>query len=93
LGLIARGLNEEEVLNNCKQLFNKYVRSYRRYGQLEERLNQSGAKWWWLEEYPSDSPEPENTDLLTLGHPADSKHGILSMHSLPQESREFAMAA
>ena len=93
LGLVARGYTEEEAINNCKQLFNKYVRSYRQYGQLEKRLNQSGAKWWWLEEYPVDSPEPENTDLLMSNHPTDPKREIYTMNALTEKPREFAVAA
>ena len=64
LGLIARGQTEEEALRRCKRLFNKFVHAYRSVGQLEMRLKQAGATWWWLDEYPEGQPEPEDTDLL-----------------------------
>ena len=66
LGLIARGQTEEEAVRRCKQLFNKFVRAYRSVGQLEMRLNQADAQWWWLGEYPKENQEPENTDLLAV---------------------------
>ena len=66
LGLIARGQTEEEAERRCKKLFNKFVRAYRSVGQLEMRLNQADAKWWWLGEYPKEYQEPENTDLLAV---------------------------
>ena len=30
------------------------------------RLNQASVKWWWLDEYLKENPEPENTDLLAV---------------------------
>ena len=64
LGLIARGQTEEEAVRRCKQLFNKFVRAYRSVGQLQKRLTQAKAEWWWLDEYPEGQPEPDDTDLL-----------------------------
>ena len=76
LGLIARGQTEEEATRRCKQLFNKFVRAYRSVGQLAMRLEQAGAQWWWIGEYPKESPEPENTDLLNVP-PAIPDYGPL----------------
>ena len=59
LGLIARGKTEDEAVGRCKRLFSKFVKAYREVGQLEERLNQSGSEWHWLEDYSSDAPPPE----------------------------------
>ena len=64
LGLIARGNTQEEAVMRCKRLFNKFVRAYRSVGQLEERLNQTKVQWWWLDEYPNDRPDPEDTSQL-----------------------------
>lgn len=66
LGLIARGQTEEEAVRRCKLLFNKFVHAYRSVCQLEMRLNQASVKWWWLDEYLKENPEPENTDLLAV---------------------------
>ncbi len=66
LGLIARGQTEEEAVRRCKLLFNKFVHAYRSVCQLEMRLTQANVKWWWLDEYPKDLAEPENTDLLAV---------------------------
>ena len=65
-GLIARGQTEGEAVRRCKQLFNKFVYAYRSVGQLEMRLDQAGVQWWWLDDYPKELPEPENTDLLRV---------------------------
>lgn len=65
LGLTARGETEEEAITHCKQLLNKFVRSYRTVGQLEKRLVQSGVEWWWLADYPKSRPEPEYVGLTS----------------------------
>ena len=62
LGLIARGPTEEEAVSRCKHLFSKFIKAYRSAGHLEMRLNQTGIKWHWLEDYPDDAPAPEFTD-------------------------------
>lgn len=64
LGLTAYGRTESEAVLALKRLFNKFVRSYRESGQIEARLNQVGAKWYWADEYPDTLPPFEDTDEL-----------------------------
>lgn len=93
LGLVARGHTEDEAVTNCKQLFNKLVNSYRRYGGLAERLDRSGADWWWESDYPTTAPVAENTDLLMSEIREISAHDTLHEELLVPSPREFAMAA
>ena len=64
LGLTAYGRTESEAVLEVKKLFNKFIHAYREVGHLEERLNQSGEKWYWLDEYPESLPPFEDTDVL-----------------------------
>ena len=64
LGLTAYGRTESEAVLALKRLFNKFVRSYRESGQIEARLDQVGAKWYWADEYPDTLPPFEDTNEL-----------------------------
>jgi hypothetical protein len=61
LGLTAYGRTDGQALASFKQLFNKFVRSYRENGQLKDRLEQFGVEWYWLDEYPDGKPRYEDT--------------------------------
>lgn len=96
LNLIARGETADDAVNACKQLFNKYVNGYRRYGELESRLNQSGAEWVWEENCPPEWEDLENTDLLMPGRqgPPVRLSAIIEMvEAQLRPEREFAIAA
>lgn len=98
LGLTAYGQDESEAIRACKELFNKFVHSYRDRGEIEERLNQVGVEWYWADEYPDGRPSFEDTNHL-LANLLTSKwakakwakaKGVLQPQS---ECAEFAVAA
>ena len=87
LGLTAYGETENEAVHDLKQLFNKFVHTYRNAGLLEEVLNRAGVEWWWRGQYPADRPEVEDTNVSgptpaslrvihqKAWHPIDNKSG------------------
>ena len=95
LGLIARGNTEEEAVDRCKQLFSKFVKAYREVGQLEERLNQSGREWHWLDKHPNDAPSPEFVGGSPLSLPTleDFRKAIADAVSQEEEKAELLAAA
>ncbi len=95
LGLTAYGDDEEEAMSNFKQLFNRFIRTYREKGKLEQILNRSGVEWWWIDQYPDDRPGFEDTnshaqepDPLCEGHSEQAWHTVGLM-----ANRDFAIAA
>lgn len=64
LGLTAYGRTESEAALACKKLFNKFVHTHRDRGDIAERLNKAEVEWHWLDKYPDDGPEYENTNQL-----------------------------
>ena len=64
LGLTGYGDTEEEAVDNCKRLFNRFIRTYRATGKLAEVLNRATVEWHWRDEYPDDRPAFEDTNEL-----------------------------
>ncbi len=47
LGLTAYGKDESEATKAFEELFNKYIGTLRRKGQLSKVLGKSGLEWKW----------------------------------------------
>ena len=63
-GLTGYGSTEEEALSDCKLLFRRFIRAYRKDGKLTGILNGSGVQWYPREEYPEGELDPEDTNEL-----------------------------
>lgn len=64
LGLTAYGESPKGAMKSAKRMFNAFVRAHRENNTLKQRLDHSGVEWYWLDEYPKDKPEYEDTDDL-----------------------------
>ena len=62
LGLTGYGEDPEAAMRCVKRMFNAFVHAHREKGTLEDRMNRSGLEWYWLDQYPSDKPEYEDTN-------------------------------
>lgn len=52
LGLTAYGQTEEDARRNLVDALHDLVQSFHRYGILEQRLNESGIDWDWVDPKP-----------------------------------------
>ncbi len=68
LGLTAYGLSAQDAEENVKRLFNRFIHGHRDAGTLESVLDRAGVDWFKREEYPSDQPAYEDTNLLFGDH-------------------------
>lgn len=98
LGLTAYGDSEAEAVGNFKQLFNRFINTYREKGRLKEVLNQSGVEWWWRNDYPADHPTFEETNSSAHGT-SKCRLELLAMRQQEweklneEQTRDFAIAA
>ena len=65
LGLTGYGETPEDAMMRAKIMFKTFVHFHRENNTLKEYLDRSGVEWYWLDEYPADKPEYEDTDNLT----------------------------
>ena len=95
LGLTAYGDDEEEAMSSFKRLFNRFIRTYREKGRIEQILSKSGVEWWWIDEYPKDRPEFEDTNSeVQEANPLFMQEQEQSWHSVSMMAgRDFAIAA
>ena len=98
LGLSAYGDSENEAVDNFKQLFNRFISTYREKGRLQEVLDKSAVEWWWRDDYPADRSPFEDTGVLSLGA-LNLKPELLTGQPLAwkmlgeEQTRDFAIAA
>ena len=51
LGLTAYGRTETQAEDAVKGVFRRWVEKHREAGVLQQRLEQAGVRWYWLDEY------------------------------------------
>jgi hypothetical protein len=94
-GLTAYGDSVEEAVDNFKQLFNRFIRTYREVGMLEDILGRSGVEWWPRDAYPDDRLPFEDTNPVAPPQPPVSR--LLAQRSWlsvgKESTRNFAVAA